>query len=176
MLSHTSELLSSGELLQIEKSLNDSMDEETYYNMIWAKTASLFATSCKVGALTVSASDREIAALSEYGRCLGLAFQIRDDLFDCTGTSARTGKPVARDIKANLITLPLIHALKKMPSATNRRIRYQLRNAPSRRQIDEIIKIIAENGGLIYAEQKCAELTRRRQSLDMFRRSRIQTA
>ncbi len=177
LLSHTSELLSSGELLQLEKSLNDGMDEEVYYKMIWAKTASLFATSCKVGALTVSAPEVQAAALFEYGRCLGLAFQIKDDLFDCTGTAANTGKPVARDIKANLITLPLIHAFQKLPGNEAQRIHRLLRNSPSSRQIKTILTVISENGGISYAEKKCAELTDQAvAALDIFQDSEVKTA
>jgi len=177
LLSRTSELLSSGELLQLEKSLNDGMDEEVYYKMIWAKTASLFATSCQVGALTVSATENKTRALHEFGRCLGLAFQIKDDLFDCTGTAAHTGKPVARDIKANLITLPLIHALQQLAPGASRRIRQQLKNAPSRRQVATIMEIITNNGGIEYAENKCAELTRQAiATLEIFPDSTIKTA
>lgn len=177
LLAGTSESLSSGELLQLEKSLNNGMDEEIYYKMIWAKTASLFATACQVGALTVTANEDQVQALREYGRCLGLAFQIKDDLLDCTGTAARIGKPVARDIKANLITLPLIHALKNLPSKTSHRIRRQLRNSPSRRQISAIMELISGNGGITYAENKCAELTRQAiEALDIFTDSPYKSA
>jgi len=177
MLANTSESLSSGELLQLEKSLNNGMDEDVYYKMIWAKTASLFATACQVGALTVSATNKQAKALHEYGRCLGLVFQIKDDLLDCTGTAAHTGKPVARDIKANLITLPLIHALKKLAPTTSRRIRHQLKNHPSRRQIASTMELIANNDGITYAENKCAELTRQAiVALDMFPDSAYKSA
>ena len=158
LLSQTSELLSSGELLQLEKSLNNNMDEEIYYQVIWAKTASLFATACQVGALTVAANENQTKALFDYGRCLGLAFQIEDDLFDCTGTSIHTGKPVARDIKQNLVTLPLIHALKTLAPEERHRIRQQLKNRPSPEQITAITELIINTNGITYAENKCREL------------------
>ena len=158
LLSQTSELLSSGELLQLEKSLNNNMDEETYYQVIWAKTASLFATACQVGTFTVAANEEQTKALFDYGRCLGLAFQIEDDLFDCTGTSIHTGKPVARDIKQNLVTLPLIHALKTLAPEERHRIRQQLKNRPSPEQITAITELIINTNGITYAENKCREL------------------
>ncbi|HPC35083.1 MAG TPA: polyprenyl synthetase family protein [Candidatus Marinimicrobia bacterium] len=169
LLSQTSELLSSGELLQLEKSLNNNMNEEIYYQVIWAKTASLFATACQVGALTVSADEEQSKALFDYGRNLGLAFQIKDDLFDCTGTSVHTGKPVARDIKQNLITLPLIHTLKTLPPEDRRQIRQQLKNYPSPEQINAIAELIVNNNGITYAENKCQELIQQAISaLDIF--------
>jgi len=177
LLSRTSELLSSGEILQLEKSLNDGMDEEIYYRMIWAKTASLFATACQVGALTVAAGGKEAQALHEYGRCLGLAFQIKDDLFDYTGTAERVGKPVARDIKANLITLPLIHTLQNLPPEDARRIHRQLKNNPSKRQIRAIITSIEDNGGIEYTEKQCAALIRQAiDTLAVFPDSEVKTA
>ena len=82
LLSHTAEKLSAGEILQIEKSLSKSMTEDVYYNMIYQKTASLISTSCEIGAITASKKKADRRNLSSFGKNLGMAFQIKDDLFD----------------------------------------------------------------------------------------------
>ncbi len=177
LLSLTSELLSSGEILQIEKSQNDGMDEPTYYRMIWAKTASLFATSCKVGAITVGASADKCTALFEYGRNLGMAFQIKDDLFDFTGTETRIGKPITRDLKSNLITLPLIHTLNQVAPEMRNRVKRVLRNSPTGAEIDEIVALIESSGGVEFTESRMQALTNRAiEALSIFPDNEAKTA
>ena len=91
-ISITAEKLSAGEILQIEKSITRSMTEEVYFEMIGQKTASLIATSCELGAITTTKKDTDRAATHAYGQNLGLAFQIKDDLFDLLGSESDTGK------------------------------------------------------------------------------------
>ena len=91
-ISITAEKLSAGEILQIEKSITRSMTEEVYFEMIGQKTASLIATSCELGAITTTKKDNDRAATHTFGRNLGLAFQIKDDIFDLLGSESDTGK------------------------------------------------------------------------------------
>ncbi|PIS27348.1 MAG: polyprenyl synthetase [Candidatus Marinimicrobia bacterium CG08_land_8_20_14_0_20_45_22] len=169
LLSETSELLSSGEIYQIEKSMTNGINEDSYYRMIWAKTACLFATSCKIGAISVNGTDEQTAHLYEYGRNLGMAFQIKDDLFDFSGEKRRVGKPVDRDIKSNLITLPLIYTLKNLSESERTLLRKNLRENPSGREIRNIRATVQRNGGLKFAQEKMHEYsTSARSALDIF--------
>ncbi|MDD5765213.1 MAG: polyprenyl synthetase family protein, partial [Candidatus Marinimicrobia bacterium] len=169
LLSETSELLSSGEIFQIEKSLTDGMDEVSYYRMIWAKTACLFATSCKIGAISVNATNEQVVRLFEYGKNLGMAFQIKDDLFDFSGEERRVGKPVSRDIKANLITLPLIYTLNQLSEPERILLKKNLRENPSPDEIRNIGAIVKRNGGLKYTQAKMREYSdSARTALDIF--------
>jgi len=161
MLAETSELLSSGELLQLEKSYRNTMDEEVYYQMIWAKTASLFATACKLGAITGGAEPALQQRLWAYGRNLGMAFQIKDDLFDCTGSKAVVGKPTGRDIKSNLITLPLLYTLQALPDDQSSRIREQLKKNLSDAELSEICALIEDKGGLRYTRAVLRDFSRK---------------
>jgi len=174
LLSETSELLSSGEIYQIEKSLTDGMDEASYYRMIWAKTACLFAASCKIGAISVNATNEKAARLFEYGKNLGMAFQIKDDLFDFSGEERRVGKPVGRDIKANLITLPLIYTLNQLSEPERIILKKNLRENPSADEIRNIGAIVKRNGGLKYTQAKMSEYSdSARAALDIFPDSNV---
>ena len=104
--------MSEGELLQIQKSNEADLDEETYFKIISDKTASLMASCCEIGALSASADPAQHAALRDYGENIGIAFQIRDDIFDFSGSSKSIGKPVGNDLKEKKITLPLLFALR----------------------------------------------------------------
>jgi len=154
LLSATTELLSSGEILQIEKSNNDGMDENIYYEMIYAKTASLFASSCKIGASSVKAGEKEQTALFNYGKYLGMAFQIKDDIFDYTGSSEKLGKPVGRDVKSNLLTLPLIITLNNIPGSEQKRWKKLLKKKLSVKNVKKINELVKESGGVEYTEKK----------------------
>ncbi|RKY53405.1 MAG: polyprenyl synthetase family protein [Candidatus Neomarinimicrobiota bacterium] len=159
LLSKTSELLSSGEILQIEKSFSDGMDEDIYYKMIWAKTASLFATGCKLGAITVNASPEVCDSLYRYGKYLGMAFQIKDDLFDYDGCHSNIGKPIGRDIKENMITLPLIYTLNILPRSDSRKLRKNLKKGFPKKEVEKINALVKETGGVDYALSKLHELS-----------------
>ena len=121
-ISNTAEKLSAGEILQLEKSITGSMTEEVYFNMISQKTASLIATSCELGAITTSKLPKDRKATHDYGESLGMAFQIKDDLFDLMGSESDTGKNSGGDIKKNMKTLPLIFALSNMGRSEKRKL------------------------------------------------------
>ena len=112
MVSDAVKRMSEGEILQIQKTRSLDITEEDYLRVISDKTASLLATSCAMGAASVTEDEDKIQALKNYGEYLGLAFQIRDDLLDYTGDSKKTGKQLGIDIKDKKITLPLIYALR----------------------------------------------------------------
>ena len=174
LLSKTSESLSSGEILQLEKSSNNGMDEDNYFRMIWLKTASLFASSCKVGALSVEASPEQADALYIFGKYLGMAFQIKDDLFDYTAKEDKIGKPIGRDLKSNLITLPLLHVLSKMDSDRSREIREWIRAGLLPDDIRKINELIVEKDGVAYTQQKLTEISdQAHTALDLFPASDI---
>ena len=98
-ISKTAEKLSSGELLQLEKSLSKSMTESIYFEMIKQKTASLIASSCELGAITTSGCEKDRKLMYSYGENLGIAFQIKDDLLDYLGSESITGKNSGGDVK-----------------------------------------------------------------------------
>ena len=99
LIANTSEKLAAGEILQIEKSLSGSMTENVYYDMIYQKTASLISTCCELGAITSTGKDKDRIAMINYGTKLGMAFQIKDDLFDILGNENSTGKKIGADVK-----------------------------------------------------------------------------
>ena len=142
-LSETAERLSSGEILQLEKALLGGMTEEIYYRMIRDKTASLFATACELGAITTS-----------DGENLGVAFQIKDDLFDLVGDSGAVGKPVAFDVKKNMRTLPLIYTLKQLEPGEKRKYLQVLKSHARKGELAKLRAAIEDAGGIEYAEER----------------------
>lgn len=145
--------MSKGELLQTKKTRKLDIDETEYYRIISDKTASLISACCEIGA--VSGSDRtEVQeALREYGEELGLAFQIRDDLFDYTGAGSAIGKPVGNDLQEKKLTLPLIHALNTSPRSEARQVLKTIRRgaAAEKSGFDEVITFVRRHGGVDYA-------------------------
>ena len=111
ILSKTSKRLTQGEILQIEKTISKNMNEKIYFKMISDKTASLISASCTLGALSVTDDRNKINKLGDFGEKLGIAFQIKDDLFDILGNIDGLGKPTGYDIKKNMLTLPFIHLI-----------------------------------------------------------------
>ena len=134
-ISITAEKLSAGEILQIEKSITRSMTEEVYFEMIGQKTASLIATSCELGAITTTKKDNDRAATHTFGQNLGLAFQIKDDLFDLLGSESDTGKNSGGDVKQNMVTLPLIFSKANMSRLEYRELKKLLRAKKKNRSI-----------------------------------------
>lgn len=160
LLSSTAEQLSTGEILQIEKSLSKSMTEDVYYDMIYQKTASLISTSCELGALTASSKENDRTKMASFGKNLGMAFQIKDDLFDLLGSEKNTGKDMGADVKRNMITLPLIHSYKTMEKSGTRKVKRILRHkVKSNEDVNELTSIIHENGGFDYARNKIEEFS-----------------
>lgn len=118
-----------GEMQQIHNRGNLALDEETYFSIIRGKTAELTAVSCRLGAAYASAAEPVVDALEEYGRDLGVAFQIADDVLDLWGEERKTGKSLGTDLAKQKLTLPLIHILTTAPSSTAAQIRRILAQA-----------------------------------------------
>ena len=144
--------MSEGELLQIEKARKLDITEEVYFDIIRQKTASLIASCCATGASTVSEDIELIEKMRVFGEKVGIAFQIKDDLFDYG--IAEIGKPVGIDIKEKKMTLPLIYALQESDWITKRRIIYYIRRKSDKQEyVKKVIDFVIEKGGLVYAAQ-----------------------
>ncbi len=155
LISKTAEKLSAGEILQMEKSITRNMTKNIYYDMINQKTASLISSSCELGAITTSKSDIDRKATSEYGKNLGMAFQIKDDLFDFLGSEFQTGKESGGDVKKNMLTLPLIYSIESTSRKHRNRLKAIIRKKKkSSETIMEIKEIIEKSGGFNYANKK----------------------
>jgi octaprenyl-diphosphate synthase len=160
LISKTAEKLSAGEILQMEKSITRNMTKNIYYDMINQKTASLISSSCELGAITTSKSDKDRKATSEYGKNLGMAFQIKDDLFDFLGSEFQTGKESGGDVKKNMLTLPLIYSIESTSRKERNRLKAIIRKKKkSSETIMEIKEIIEKSGGFYYANKKLDEFS-----------------
>ncbi len=160
LLSLTAEKLSAGEILQIEKSLSKSMTEDVYYEMIYQKTASLISTSCEIGAITASSETGDRINLASFGKNLGMAFQIKDDMFDLLGSEGKVGKDLAADVKRNMVTLPLIYSFSNSSKPASKRVKQILRKKhKSKDDLDDLKNIIHETGGFHYAISKIDEFS-----------------
>lgn len=144
--------MSEGELLQMAKARNLDITEEIYYDVIRQKTASLIASCCAVGATASSASVEDIEKMRDFGLKVGMAFQIKDDLFDY-GTE-EIGKPLGIDIKEQKMTLPLIYALQHTNGTTKRKIIRMIKSKGDEpKKVKEVIAFVRESGGIEYAQQ-----------------------
>ena len=149
--------MSEGELLQIEKARKLDITEEVYFEIIQQKTASLLETCCVVGAASAGGSDEEIEKFRMLGRHLGLAFQIKDDLFDFERVNL-TGKPAGIDIKEQKMTLPLIKALQEADSKQRQHIIKTIKKHHDRpKKVQEVVDFVRQSGGLEYARSKMLE-------------------
>ncbi|MFB9862310.1 polyprenyl synthetase family protein [Rufibacter immobilis] len=145
--------MSEGELLQMEKARRLDITEEVYFDIIRQKTASLIASCCAVGVASVGADAETVERARLFGEKVGLAFQIKDDLFDY-GT-AEIGKPVGIDIKEKKMTLPLIYALHQADWLTKRRVIYNVKNNNGKAdKINAVIDFVKKSGGLEYSIQR----------------------
>lgn len=117
LVAHTSMTLCAGELLQLSHRNDLSLDETTYFEIVDRKTASLVGLSCRLGAQCSDADEDTAARFERFGRKLGIAFQIQDDLLDLTGQTSTLGKPANQDVSAGKLTLPMIHHLACIPPA-----------------------------------------------------------
>lgn len=149
--------LAEGELLQLQKAETGDTLEKDYYRIIYDKTASLFVASATAGAISVSATEEKMSAARTYAKCLGIAFQIRDDIFDYE-ENAEIGKPVGLDLKEKKITLPLLGALAKAGEERGREIRRKLcRIDDYPEYCGEIIEFVKSEGGIEYARKRLYE-------------------
>jgi octaprenyl-diphosphate synthase len=151
IVSHAVREMSEGELLQMEKSRLLNITDEVYFEIIRQKTASLIASCCAVGASSSGANDEQVERMRLFGEKIGMAFQIKDDLFDYGADEI--GKPVGIDIKEKKMTLPLIYALSSSPWLERRRIMGIVRNESSKpKKIREVIEFVKAKGGVEYAQ------------------------
>lgn len=159
--------MSEGELLQIKKSRKLDISEEVYFNIIRQKTASLIAACCHAGASSVDSKYGE--QLHKFGENCGMAFQIKDDLFDY-GLGTNIGKPVGIDIKEKKMTLPLIHALEQTNPKERKRILKLVKNHNENpKKVKEVIQFVLDSDGINYATKKMIEFKEKALSaLDLF--------
>ena len=146
--------MSQGELLQIEKARRLDIDEKTYFNIITKKTASLIASCCALGAAASNSSKIQISKLYELGEKIGIAFQLKDDLFDY-GVK-KIGKPTGIDIKEKKLTLPLIYALNNSSHSKKKWLINSVKNSNDK-AIKDIINYVTETGGIDYTQNKINE-------------------
>jgi octaprenyl-diphosphate synthase len=149
--------MSEGELLQIEKARGLDIKEEIYFDIIKKKTASLIASCCASGAASVGADEEKIKQMLLFGEYTGIAFQIKDDLFDYV-LNSNIGKPTGIDIKEKKMTLPLIFALSKASFLEKRKIINIVKNNNNNpKKVEEVITFVLNSEGIKYAEQKMHE-------------------
>jgi octaprenyl-diphosphate synthase len=151
--------MSEGELLQQEKSRLLNITEEVYYKIITQKTASLIAACCAAGAIAAKTSKEEIDKMHEFGINVGMAFQIKDDLFDY-GFGKNIGKPTGIDIQEKKLTLPLIYTLKNSDKSKQRELLNIVKNHntnPSK--VKSLLETVVQSGGIEYAMKKMEEFS-----------------
>jgi octaprenyl-diphosphate synthase len=145
--------MSEGELLQIEKARRLDITEEVYFEIIRQKTATLIAACCGIGAASVGANNETVQKMRKFGEYIGIAFQIKDDLFDYTDD--KIGKPTGIDIKEQKMTLPLIYTLNNCSKEDKKWIINSVKkHNKNKKRVKQVIELVKETGGLEYATQK----------------------
>ena len=145
--------MSEGELLQIEKARRLDITEAVYYEIIRQKTATLIAACCSLGACSVQPGTEDVETFRKFGEYCGMAFQIKDDLFDYG--EEKIGKPTGIDIKEQKMTLPLIHVLNTCSATEKKWLINSIKNHnKDKKRVKEVIKFVKDNGGLDYAVEK----------------------
>ncbi len=145
--------MSEGELLQIEKARDLDITEKVYYDIIRQKTATLIASCCALGACSVTKSKEETELMRQFGELIGMAFQIKDDLFDYS--DGPIGKPTGIDIKEQKMTLPLIYTINNVSKKDKSWLINSVKNHnKNKKRVKEVIEFVKQQGGLEYAEEK----------------------
>jgi octaprenyl-diphosphate synthase len=153
IMSEAVRLMSEGELLQIEKTRSLNLNENIYFEIIRNKTASLLASACAAGAYSTTQDEKITAKLRLFGEKAGMAFQIKDDLFDYG--DADVGKPTGNDIREKKMTLPLIYTLNTVDNSTKRKLIYIIKNQNRKKdKVKEVIDVVKQSGGIKYAQEK----------------------
>ncbi len=147
LLSATAVGLSEGEVLQRAEAHDVTVGLEAYVRRCERKTADLFAAACALGALLSGADDEAVAAVGSYGRLIGIAFQVFDDILDCSGDQAATGKRLGTDVRDGIVTLPLIYTLEARPELAE----ILRRPDPSEAEVEVVLGAAAESGALARA-------------------------
>ena len=156
LLSEAVRQMSEGELLQIEKSRSLNLQEDVYFEIIKNKPGSLLASACSAGSYSTSQNEQIAEQMRLFGEKVGIAFQIKDDLFDY-GNDA-VGKPTGNDIKEKKLTLPLIYTLNKVPRTTRRDLIYIIKNQnKDSERVKHVIDTVKSAGGIDYTQQKMVE-------------------
>ena len=146
--------LSDGELFQLFESRENVVSEDIYYHIIKKKTAALFSACAKLGALSVNASPDDVETAARIGESIGLCFQIRDDIFDYSDSTATIGKPTGSDMREGKLTLPIIYAIRNFGTDEMNSMITRLKASElSDDEIHRLINFAIENGGIDYAEQ-----------------------
>jgi len=157
LISRAVQDMAEGEILQMKKSRKLDITDETYFEIIRKKTASLIATSMAIGAASVTANEEVVEKMYRIGQDVGIAFQIKDDIFDYQAKGI-IGKPTGNDIKEKKITLPLLYVLNNSQSSERKRILGLIKHKNKNSAVvKELIQMVTEKGGLEYAEQKMNE-------------------
>ena len=152
ILSEAVKAMSEGELLQLEKARRLDIKEEIYYEIIRQKTASLIASACSAGAASTSKDETDIERMRLFGENIGIAFQIKDDLFDFGADDV--GKPLGIDIQEKKLTLPLIHALDNASKSDKKHIINLIkRHSDKPEKVREVIDFVKQGNGLDYAQK-----------------------
>jgi len=164
LLSDAVRRMSEGELLQMEKSRSLNLDEAVYFEIIRNKTASLLSSACAAGAWSSSGDEVLTEKMKAFGEKVGIAFQIKDDLFDYAKMDV--GKPTGNDIKEKKLTLPLIYTLNNVDKKTRRQLVYIIKNQSTvKAKIEYVLNVVAESGGIEYTQIKMNEY--KQQALDI---------
>jgi len=159
VLSRVTNLMSIGEMIQLEHRRNIDVNEDGYMELIYRKTASLFSASSECGAMLGESSNGYRRHLSSFGRDIGLAFQITDDLFDYIAVDGSIGKPVASDFSEGRVTLPFITAFRNAPDMKRRRVSELFHNGfDRRRHWPEVVSFVRDYGGVEYCFRRAREL------------------
>jgi octaprenyl-diphosphate synthase len=151
--------MSEAEILQIAKSRDLDLDEETYFKIISDKTASLLSTCCQVGAASVTRDGEVIKQMRAFGENIGMVFQIRDDLLDYTGRTSITGKPTGLDLQEKKLTLPLIHSLSQAPKREAKEILSVIKNGAKRKELRRVVEFTHAYGGIEYTMKKSEQFS-----------------
>lgn len=157
--------MSEGELMQMRKARKLDITEKDYFEIIEKKTAALIASCTACGAKSVQASDEIVEKMKEFGKNVGIAFQIKDDLFDFN-KSGKIGKPTANDIKEKKMTLPLIYALQQCPKTEKMKIiRLIRRQSKNGKRVEEVISFVKKYGGIDHAQKEMKLFSEKAQAI-----------
>ncbi len=177
IVSSVGKTLSLGEILQMNKTKTLDITEEEYFDIIKKKTAILFSSCAKAGAITSGADKHGLRQMDRFATAMGLAFQLKDDIFDYQ-SKGMIGKPIGNDLREKKLTLPIIHALKKVGNAERKKIISIIKNDhKDKTKMKELANFAVAMGGIDYAKKKLDEfIEEAKQVLDEFADSEAKEA
>lgn len=165
IISHSSQELANGELLQLHNIRNYNLSEDVYFDIIRNKTAALFSGCAEAGAMSVGAQESDLQNLYAFGDLIGLCFQIRDDIFDYNNDES-IGKPTGNDMKEGKLTLPAIYALNAAGNDEMLAIARKVKDSEvTTQEVERLVAFTKEMGGIEYAQRKMTELADKAKSL-----------